>query len=234
MIRRQDIRETVYRYIAEQMNCSVQDLHAGETVFIEDDTKPEKYIKILSVEDTDIITLSSDVFPDGMRCLNGKSRDELYESNYVFGQTLHYVPDMNQMERLPFVEGYTFELVGADEIRKLYGIKGFDNSLSFDEDGNTSTCIALYAKKDNDIIALAGASYVNNELREVGIDVKKEFRGKKLASLLVHNLTVEILKQGKIPFYSVSVTNIASQAVAIRSGYMPLWTDTFGVRDILG
>lgn len=232
MIRRQDIRETVYRYIAEQMNCSVQDLHAGETVFIEDDTKPENYIKILSVEDTDIITLSSDVFPDGMRCLNGKSRDELYESNYVFGQTLHYVPDMNQMERLPFVEGYTFELVGADEIRKLYGIKGFDNSLSFDEDGNTSTCIALYAKKDNDIIALAGASYVNNELREVGIDVKKEFRGKKLASLLVHNLTVEILKQGKIPFYSVSVTNIASQAVAIRSGYMPLWTDTFGVRGI--
>lgn len=232
MIRRQDIRETVYRYIAEQMNCSVQDLHAGETVFIEDDTKPEKYIKILSVEDTDIITLSSDVFPDGMRCLNGKSRDELYESNYVFGQTLHYVPDMNQMERLPFVEGYTFELVGADEIRKLYGIKGFDNSLSFDEDGNTSTCIALYAKKDNDIIALAGASYVNNELREVGIVVKKEFRGKKLASLLVHNLTVEILKQGKIPFYSVSVTNIASQAVAIRSGYMPLWTDTFGVRGI--
>ena len=73
MIRRQDIRETVYRYIAEQMNCSVQDLHAGETVFIEDDTKPEKYIKILSVEDTDIITLSSDVFPDGMRCLMEKA-----------------------------------------------------------------------------------------------------------------------------------------------------------------
>lgn len=71
------------------------------------------------------------------------------------------------------------ELVVADEIRKLYGIKGFDNSLSFDENGNTSTCIVLYAKKDKDIIALAGASYVNSELREVGIDVKKEFRGKK-------------------------------------------------------
>ena len=231
-MRRQDIRETVYRYIAEQMNCSMQDLHTGETVFIEDATKPEKYIKILSVGDTDIITLSSDMFSDGKRHLDGKSRDELYESHYVFGQTLYYVPDMNQMERLPFIEGYTYELVVADEIRKLYGIKGFDNSLSFDENGNTSTCIVLYAKKDKDIIALAGASYVNSELREVGIDVKKEFRRKKLASLLVRNLTVEILKQGKIPFYSASVTNIASQAVAIRSGYMPLWTDTFGVRDI--
>ena len=70
-------------------------------------------------------------------------------------------------------------------------------------------------------------------LQHAGIDVKKAFRGKKLASLLVHNLTVEILKQGKIPFYSASVTNIASQAVAIRSSYMPLWTDTFGVREIV-
>ena len=198
MIQRRDIQETIYKYIAKQMNCGIQDLHAGETIFIENDNKPEKYIKILSIEDTNIITLSSDLFSDGMRQLCGKSRDELYESNYVFGQTLHYVPDINQMKLLPFAEGYTFELL-----------------------------------IDDDIIALAGASFVNHEMREVGIDVKKAFRGKKLASLLVHNLTVEILKQGKIPFYSASVTNIASQAVAIRSGYMPLWTDTFGVREIV-
>ena len=140
MIRRQDIRETIYSYIAEQMNCSRQDLHAGETVFIEDSKKPEKYIKILSVEDTDIITLSSDIFSECIRHLCGKSRDELYESNYVFGQTLHYVPDINQMKLLPFAEGYTFELLIDDEIRKLYGIRGFDNSLSFDENGSTSTC----------------------------------------------------------------------------------------------
>ena len=62
--------------------------------------------------------------------------------------------------------------------------------------------------------------------------VKKEYRGRKLAAVLVRNLTIEILKHGKIPFYSASVTNIASQAVAVRAGYMPLWTDTFGTRGI--
>lgn len=231
MVQRQDIREAIYKYIAKQMNCSIKDLHAGKTVFIEDDDKPERYIKILSIEDTTIITLSPDLYSEGMKLLYGKSRDELYESNFVFGQTLHYVPDASQMHLLPFIEGYSFELLVDDEIRKLYGIQGFENSLSFDEEGNTPTCIVLYAKKGDQVIALAGASYVNDELREVGIDVRKEHRGKKLAALLVHNLTVEILKQGKIPFYSASVTNIASQAVAIRSGYMPLWTDTFGVRD---
>ena len=40
------------------------------------------------------------------------------------------------------------------------------------------------------------------------------------------------MEQDKIPFYSASVTNIASQAVAIRSGYMLLWTDTYGTRGI--
>lgn len=65
---------------------------------------------------------------------------------------------------------------------------------------------------------------------QVGIDVKKERRGHGLAGLLIRNLTVELLERNMIPFYSASVTNLASQAVAIRSGYMPLWTDSYGVR----
>ena len=89
-----------------------------------------------------------------------------------------------------------------------------------------------YAKRNDEIVALVGASIVDDDLREIGIDVKKEYRRKNLASLLVHNLTVAIMEQDKIPFYSASVTNIASQAVAIRSGYMLLWTDTYGTRGI--
>ena len=136
------------------------------------------------------------------------------------------------MTILPYTNDFTFELLVSDEIQKLRGIHGFDNSLSFDEDGNTTTCIVLYAKRNDEIVALAGASIVDDDLREIGIDVKKEYRRKNLASLLVHNLTVAIMEQDKIPFYSASVTNIASQAVAIRSGYMLLWTDTYGTRGI--
>ena len=143
-----------------------------------------------------------------------------------------YIYTVSHNEILPYTNDFTFELLVSDEIQKLRGIHGFDNSLSFDEDGNTTTCIVLYAKKNDEIVALAGASIVDDDLREIGIDVKKEYRRKNLASLLVHNLTVAIMEQDKIPFYSASVTNIASQAVAIRSGYMPLWTDTYGTRGI--
>lgn len=232
MICKQDIQDNVFRHIAQQMKCSIDDLHSGKTIYCIDEAVSERYVKILSAGDTDVVTVSADVYQDVVKNLHGKNRDELYESKFVFGQTLHYVPDLTQMHLQPYREGFTFELLVGDEIRRLRGLQGFDNALSFDKDGNTPASIVLYAKKEDEIVALAGASIVDDTLREVGIDVKKEYRGKKLAPLLVHNLTVTILEQDKIPFYSASVTNIASQAVAIRSGYMPLWTDTYGTGDI--
>ena len=232
MILRQDIQEAVFKYIAEQMKCRVDELHSGETIFVMDETVSKRYVKILSIGDTNVVTASSDMLFDVKNCLQGKSRDELYESDFVYGQTLHYIPDIKHMDLLPYIDGFIFELLVGDEIQKLEGIQGFDNSLSFAPNGVTSTCIVLYAKKNDEIVALAGASVVDGKLREVGIDVKKGYRGKNLASLLVHNLTIKILEQDKIPFYSASVTNLASQAVAIRSGYMPLWTDTFGTRNV--
>lgn len=232
MICKQDIQDNIFKYIAEQMKCSVSELHSGETIFILDKAAAKTYVKILSVGDTNVVTASADRYSDAVKCLRGKNRDELFESDFVFGQTLYYIPDINMMNPVPYVEEFTFKLLEGDEIKSLQGIQEFDNSLSFDEDGNTPTCIVLYAQKGDEIVAIAGASVVNNKLREVGIDVKKDYRRKNLASLLVHNLTIAIMERDKIPFYSASVTNLASQAVAIRSGYMPLWTDTFGTRDI--
>lgn len=232
MIDKQYILTIIHNYIAAQMKCSVAEIKSGNRVFINDESKSERYVKILSIGDTDIVTASSDLYPKLIECMSSITRDELYESNYVMGQTIHYIPDLNQIQELPFTEEFSFELLVGDEVNKLCGIEGFENSLAFDEKGYTPTCIVLYAKAGDEIIGLAGASYENDDLREVGVDVKKEYRGKGLASLLVRNLTPEILKQDKVPFYSASVTNIASQAVASRSGYMPLWTDTFSVRNI--
>lgn len=228
----QEIYEIFYNYISNIIDCSIDELRSDNTIFIKNTKKEHCYVKILSIGDANIVSLSKDIYSIAKEKLMGKNRDELYESTLIFGQTLHYVPDLKQMNMLPYNKDFSFELLVDNEIHKLKGIMGFENSLEFDSDGNTPTCIILYAKKDNEIIALAGASYVNEKIREIGVDVKKSYRGNGLATLLVRNLSVEILRRGKIPFYSASVTNIASQAVAIRSGYMPLWTDSFGVRNI--
>ena len=156
MIWQQDIQDAIFKHIAEQMKCSVDELHSGETNFIMDETVSKRYVKILSVGDTNVVTVSKNIYSEAMRCLRGKNRDELYESDFVFGQTLHYVPDLSQMTILPYTNDFTFELLVSDEIQKLRGIHGFDNSLSFDEDGNTTTCIVLYAKRNDEIVALVG------------------------------------------------------------------------------
>jgi RimJ/RimL family protein N-acetyltransferase len=230
MMKEQYILDMVYSYLANNMNCTVEDLHGNNTIFTLHTPSSSPYVKILGVGNSNIITLSPDIYEAAKKQLVGKNRDELFESILIYGQSLYYIPDLVQMLPLPYDEEFQYELLVGDEIKKLKGVEGFDNSLAFDTTGYTPTCIVLYARKNDKVIGLAGASYVNDDLREVGIDVKSAYRGRGLATVLVRNLSVEILNRGKIPFYCASSTNIASQAVAIRSGYMPFWTDTFGTR----
>ena len=122
MIQRQDIQDAIYKYIACQMKCTVDELHSGKKIFINDDTISERYVKILSAGDTDVITVSNDIYPEVVSRLREKSRDELFESDFVFGQTMHYVPDLKQMNIIPYVDGFTFELLMDDDIQKLKGI----------------------------------------------------------------------------------------------------------------
>ncbi len=195
-INKDEINNKIYDYIAGYINCSTDQLKEEGTHFVKNKKAAKNYVKILSIRDTNIISLSEEKYELGKQLLSGKTRDELYEGN---------------------------------NLKTLCDIEGFENSLAFDAEGNTNTTIVLCAIKDNEIIAIAGAA-PTGKLMEVGIDVKKKWRGYGLARLLVRNLTVEILERNMIPFYSASVTNLASQAVAIRSGYMPLWTDSFGTR----
>lgn len=187
-INKDEINNKIYDYIAGYINCSTDQLKEEGTHFVKNKKAAKNYVKILSIRDTNIISLSEEKYELGKQLLSGKTRDELYEGN---------------------------------NLKTLCDIEGFENSLAFDAEGNTNTTIVLCAIKDNEIIAIAGAA-PTGKLMEVGIDVKKKWRGYGLARLLVRNLTVEILERNMIPFYSASVTNLASQAVAIRSGYMPL------------
>ncbi len=89
--------------------------------------------------------------------------------------------------------------------------------------------VAKYAKDNHKIIGVAGAAKSSADgVWEIGIDVMEEYRNARLGTYLVRGLTKELLAQNIIPFYSASITNIGSQMVASRCGYIPLWVDTFG------
>ena len=62
-------------------------------------------------------------------------------------------------------------------------------------------------------------------LWEVGIDVLPEYRNCRIGTQLVKKLTDVLLAKNIVPFYSASVTNIGSQMVASRCGYIPVWVE---------
>lgn len=222
------IDSTIKEYLAEQFFCGLSVLEEDNTTFTINSLSKSPYIKIMAFNKCVIINTSESIHSKVKSALNGKNRDEIFEFPFVYGQTIHYVPDIKKVERLSLLDGYSYELLQGNDINKLRGIIGFDNSLFFDCNGNTSTTIVFLAKKGNEIIGLAGAERETDKLWEVGVDVKPEYRKSGLGTKLVSNLTVDIIKQGIVPFYSVSVTNLGSQMVANRSGYIPCWIDSYG------
>ena len=79
------------------------------------------------------------------------------------------------------------------------------------------------------VVGVAGvAPTAVPDMWEVGVDVLPEYRNQGIAASLVSSLTKELLDRNIVPFYSASITNIGSQLVAARSGYLPAWVDTYG------
>ena len=222
------IHSTIKEYLAQAFFCTTEVLEESNTTFTVNTLSNRPYIKIMAFNKCVIVNTSQPIYLKVKSELKGKSRDEIFEFPFIYGQTIHYIPDIERIKRLQLSDEYSYELLKGKDIEELRGIKGFDNSLAFDCNGKVLTKIVFLAKKDNEIIGLAGASAETEKLWEVGIDVKPEYRKGGLGTELVSNLTVDIIEQGIIPFYSASVTNIGSQMVANRSGYIPYWIDTYG------
>lgn len=222
------IEETIKEYLSDCLNCRPDDFEKESTVFVENNERKFPFLKICTMGQAVLVSASGTFLPKIQKLLENKSRDEIFENPFIYGQSIYYIPDFKTFEKIETDNNFQYELLEGEEIQKLNGISGFDNSLVFDQDGNTSTCIVFYAMKNHEIIALAGASKENEKMWELGVDVKFEYRKNGLGAILISNLADVILEKGVIPFYCASTTNISSQAVAHRSGFMPCFVSTYG------
>lgn len=227
VMNRNEIMKNVRSYLAKHLNCSVEELQKNDTVFVANDNKNYPFLEICTMGQAVIVSASSAIIPQLQNLFKGKSRDEIFECPFIYGQSIFYIPDDKMLRKLPFNPGFEYELLQGDEIQKLKDVEGFDNSLTFDESGRASACIVLCAMKGKEIVALAGASQESEKMWEVGVDVKPAYRNRGLATTLVNNLACTILEQGIVPFYCASTTNVGSQAVAHRSGFIPCWVSTY-------
>lgn len=217
----------VQEYLAGQLGCKANVFTQEGTFFIANGNENVPFIKLAAMGKSVVVSASPELLPMVQKWTQGKSRDEIFEFPLVFGQTIHFVPDRKSFSVRPLINGYSYQKAEGEEIKQLAGLKGFPNSLVFDEAGNTGARIVFYAMEDGGVIGLAGAGQEAEGLWEMGVDVRPAYQNQGLASVLVSHLAEIIMEKGIVPFYSASVTNIGSQSVAHRCGLMPCWVSTY-------
>lgn len=223
------IKGKIEELLSKDYCCSLDDLNGKSIVYTVNGNKKQPYIKILAYRNCVVVCTSENLHDYIQELLQNKNRDEIFEMPFVYGQTIHYVPGGICANNVAISQNYEYEYLEDIEISALAGLKGFDNSLSFDENGRTSTKAVYIAKYMNEIVGVAGAAESSVKgAWEIGVEVKEEYRKIRLGTYLVRKLTEKLLDRNIVPFYSASVTNIGSQMVASRCDYIPFWVDTYG------
>lgn len=229
---KKDVLDIVNNQLAIDLNCSVEDFRKEGVIYTEPviNDKQRKYIKekpyveMVTMGQACVISIDDEIKEKVKKALDGKSRNEIDEIGVLTETEIHYIPDLDRMIKKDLPKDFKYEIKeGKEEVEKLYSVPGFDNSIQYGENYVGPDEIVLYAKDKDDIIAMAGASKDTEVMWQIGCDVKEEYRSKGLATALVSNLANIILEKGKLPYYSTTSSNIPSQLVAYKCGFMPYW-----------
>lgn len=228
-----EMADCVRAQLAVDLNCTEADL-LGEKDgfrFVEAAENPgrrpfprgEHHFEMLTMGQAIVVSATPVVLERVRPRLMGLDRDEAFSAPFVYGRGLYYLPELPTNRIVPKPEGFVCTLAEREDIPALYALEGFHNALHYDVHHPRPDVLAMLAKRENRVVGIAGASADCGMLWQVGIDVLPESRGFGLAAYLIGELTREILRRGKIPYYGTASSNLASQRVAHRAGYGPAW-----------
>ena len=127
----------------------------------------------------------------------------------------HITPVMTGNYSIKWYEGF--------EIEKFRGDNRWDEALAFS--ATAPDALAVTAESGDEILGMAGASIDSPMMWQIGINVVDGYRRRGIATALVSLLKNEILSRGKLPFYGTAFSHLASQRVALGSGFVPAWVE---------
>ncbi|MCR5747506.1 MAG: GNAT family N-acetyltransferase [Lachnospiraceae bacterium] len=159
---------------------------------------------------------------ENLRCVNVKLAEYGYE---IQDTHVYFLPDRDA-QTYEFEMPYKLKWFDRGDISRFKERGSFKHALGYIPD--CPDVIAVAAVYDNEeIAAMAGASSDSDMMWQIGIDVKPEYEHRGLAVYLVTMLKDRILELGKVPFYGTSESHTNSMDVAIRSGFIPSFTEVF-------
>jgi GNAT superfamily N-acetyltransferase len=123
--------------------------------------------------------------------------------------------------------GITFELYEREQMAEVYAFVGFDHALSYRPDNPSPDMIAVVARRDAQVVGIAGVGADSDQLWQVGIDVVPQWQGIGLGKALVSRATAAILERGKTPYYVHHVSNVRSGNTARAVGFQWACTECY-------
>jgi GNAT superfamily N-acetyltransferase len=150
------------------------------------------------------------------------------EGQFLEGPDLKFLCAPDTFRPHPAPAGIELELVATrEEIARLYAYQGFNNALGHRLDGPRPDVLAAVARQAGQVIGIAGVSADSDKLWQIGIDVVEPYRGRGIGKALVSAATEASMAQGKIPYYSTSLTNLRSSSIAAGLGYWLTWLEAY-------
>lgn len=244
MYTKQEILDLAKKQLALDFSCNVADLNKNENTIVENILKDGRRLyssdgcalKILCFGNRAIVSTTPELMPwfeERLKSFNAnwlflytvlKGIDKkLMEYGHEIADVHHYyLPKPTDKDVQPITEVRWYE---QEEILQFKDDERFDEAFAFDE--NHPDMLAVAALNGNKIVGMAGASCDSEVLWQIGINVIEEVRGKGIGTNLVMLLKNELLRRGKIPFYSTIESNIYSQNIAIKTGFYPVWAELY-------
>ncbi len=224
--------QKVINYYMTNNNLEYNAFDNDKNVFMESDVEIFRMISfgksMLFIGRRDLINWAKENFIDTLAeyIIDGKNLHKieckLRENDLCLaGEHLRFL--YSKSEDIICPDNVVLKKIEKENMSEFY-IKypGFENALNYEKDE-----IAIAAFIEGKIVAVAGADNYHDLLWQIGIDTIKEYRGQGLAKLVIQQLTKEILKLDKIPYYTTWSGNIASMRTALASGFYPAWVEYF-------
>ena len=162
---------------------------------------------------------------------------DTHKTGYLFSTPDIY--DLNRIlsdgnARVCFTAEYFLSRGPVSEPASAYAMKWFYPadfaSLYLPEWGN-ALCesrkeldvLGIGAFDGEKLIAFAACSADADIMRQIGVDVLPDYRGRGLSKALTARLSNRILEEGTVPFYCAEWSNLRSVKNALACGYYPAW-----------
>ncbi len=223
----------VQNQLAIDLNCTPNDLNGEKDsfVFVEAKDNPgrrpfrrgKQFFEILTMGKSIVVSATPARLKYAIDQFTGKERDDAFSMPFIRGHAMCYLPDIDNLKCILPPANFTYETIQKDRISMLLKTQGFSNALQYDLNHPVQNSLAILARQGDRIAGIAGAYWWSQKMWSIGIDVLPEYRNNGLAVYLVNALTIEILQQDIVPVYTTASSNIASQKVGYRAGYMPVW-----------